>query len=78
MSRFRRLSFRRRLSLRLRLCLVRVVCRCLVGWRHGRAIRLVVLLRVGLMLVGLMLRRRFDGRTLLVFLRLLVVVRRLW
>ncbi|MEK9636379.1 MAG: hypothetical protein VW060_04850, partial [Acidimicrobiaceae bacterium] len=76
-SRFLRLSFR------LRLCLVRVVRRCLVGWRRGRGIRLavllrVMLLRVVLLRVGLMLWRRFGGRTLLGFLRLVVVVRRLW
>ena len=73
-SRFLRLSVRRR----LRLCLVRVVRRCLVGWRRGRGIRLAVLLRVVLLQVGLMLWRRFGGRTLLGFLRLVVVVRRLW
>ena len=38
----------------------------------------VVLLRVVLLRVGLMLWRRFGGRTLLGFLRLVVVVRRLW
>ena len=38
----------------------------------------VVLLRVVLLQVGLMLWRRFGGRTLLGFLRLVVVVRRLW
>ena len=36
------------------------------------------LLRVVLLQVGLMLWRRFGGRTLLGFLRLVVVVRRLW
>ena len=59
-----------------------VVRRCLVGWRRGRGIRLAVLLRVMLLRVrpsvGLMLWRRFGGRTLLGFLRLVVVVRRLW
>ena len=63
---------------RLRLCLVRVVRLCLAGWRRGREIRLAVLLRVVLLQVGLMLWRRFGGRTLLGFLRLVVVVRRLW
>ena len=39
---------------------------------------MAVLLRVVLLQVGLMLWRRFGGRTLLGFLRLVVVVRRLW
>ena len=58
------------------------VCRCLVGWRRGRAIRLPVLVMLVrclvLVVLVLVVRRRFVGRILLGFLRLVVVVRRLW